>query len=153
TQDGIPLGGGVSGSSLPQNPFVVSPSLVNPLSPSSAPRIAFADVNGDGSPDLILAAGPGSPPLVTVIDGTALNANPDGTLTALQALPASAFLAQFYAYDPRFQGGINLAAGDLDGDGVAEIVTGAEIGGGPHVRRFKLVPAAAGSPTRMTAVQ
>src|SRR5206468_1819547 len=42
----------------------------------------------------------------------------------------------FYAYDSTFPGGVFVATGDLDGDGVAEIVTGAGEGGGPHVRIF-----------------
>lgn len=44
----------------------------------------------------------------------------------------------FYAYAPSFTGGVFVAAADLDGDGVAEIVTGPGQGGGPHVRVFRL---------------
>jgi hypothetical protein len=39
----------------------------------------------------------------------------------------------FMAYDPRFLGGVYVAAGEFDGDGNADIVTGADAGGGPHV--------------------
>ena len=47
-------------------------------------------------------------------------------------------VASFYAYDPAFTGGVDVAAADVTGDGVAEIITGAGPGGGPHVRAFSL---------------
>ena len=37
-------------------------------------------------------------------------------------------------YDPSFSGGIYVAAADVNGDGVADIITGAGAGGGPHVK-------------------
>jgi hypothetical protein len=42
----------------------------------------------------------------------------------------------FLAYVPQFTGGVFVAAGDLDGDGRAELVTGAGRGGLPRVRVF-----------------
>src|SRR5262249_33539975 len=42
----------------------------------------------------------------------------------------------FMAYCPSFTGGVYVAAGDLNGDGWADIVTGAGAGGGPHVEVF-----------------
>jgi len=46
--------------------------------------------------------------------------------------------AEFLAYDTDFTGGVRLAVGDVNGDGVEEIVTGAGPGGGPQVRIFSL---------------
>ncbi|MEA2065128.1 MAG: S8 family peptidase, partial [Patescibacteria group bacterium] len=46
------------------------------------------------------------------------------------------FLKEFFAYDKNFRGGVNVATGDIDGDGIDEIIAGAGNGGGPHVRIF-----------------
>jgi len=45
--------------------------------------------------------------------------------------------ASFKAYAENFQGGVDLALCDLNGDGQMEIVTGAGFGGGPHIRIFE----------------
>jgi hypothetical protein len=42
----------------------------------------------------------------------------------------------FYAYNESFRGGVSLACGDLDSDGANEIVTGAGVSGGPHIKTF-----------------
>jgi len=79
--------------------------------------VAVGDVNGDGKADIITGAGPSGGPHVEVWDGHSF-----------------AKLSQFYAYDPHFTGGVRVAAGDVDGDGHADIITGAGPGGGPHVK-------------------
>ena len=43
---------------------------------------------------------------------------------------------KFLAYDNNFSNGVNLAVGDLNKDGLSEIITGAGPGGAPHVRAF-----------------
>ena len=83
--------------------------------------VAYGDLNNDGEKDIVAAAGPGGGPHVKVFDG--LNGNE---------------IASFYAYDANFRGGVNVAVGDLDGDGNNELITGAGAGGGPHVKAFAL---------------
>ena len=82
-------------------------------------RVATGDVNGDGTPDLITAPGPTGGPQIKVFNGK------DGTL-----------LSSFMAYASSFTGGVYVAAADVDGDGRAEIITGAGGGGGPQVNVF-----------------
>jgi uncharacterized protein (TIGR03118 family) len=92
-------------------------------------NLAVADVNGDGVPDVIVAAGPGGGPHLKVIDGTKLN-----LVLANGEISDSALLASFFAYDPTFTGGVNVAAADINGDSHADIITGAGPGGGPHAK-------------------
>ena len=50
---------------------------------------------------------------------------------------AAAGAAVAVPYSEAWRGGMYVAAGDLDDDGVDEIVSGADSGGGPHVRTFE----------------
>ncbi len=40
------------------------------------------------------------------------------------------------AYEQQFRGGVRVATGDVNGDGVDDVITGAGVGGGPRVRVF-----------------
>src|SRR5207248_4659873 len=84
--------------------------------------IAAGDVNGDGFADIVCGAAAGGGPNVTVFSGRDLGRTR---------------LLSFFPYDPHFTGGVRVAAGDVDGDGVADIVTGAGPGGGPNVTVYK----------------
>jgi hypothetical protein len=86
--------------------------------------VAVADVNHDGFADIITGAGASGGPHVKVFDGKSLT---NGTLSTLYS---------FMAYDPRFLGGVSVAAGDVNHDGFADIITAPGAGGGPDVRVF-----------------
>ena len=81
------------------------------------------DVNGDGMDDIVTGA------------GATRRSSRSG---AHGERGSRVEIASFYAYDPAFTGGVFVASGDVNGDGVAEIITGAGPGGGPHVRAFSL---------------
>jgi hypothetical protein len=89
-----------------------------PFSPAftGGVRVAVGDINGDGYPDIICAAGPGGGPDVVVFSGK------DGSV-----------LRNFFAFGEDFTGGVYLAAGDVNGDGYADIICGADAGGGPDI--------------------
>jgi len=81
------------------------------------------DVNGDGIDEIIAATGPKTAPKIAIFktDG-------DGTVTKLK---------EFTTFG-NHNGGIRIAAGDMDGDGKDEIIAGADAGGGPRVNVFKI---------------
>jgi hypothetical protein len=84
--------------------------------------VAAGDLDGDGRAEIITSPGAGGGPHMQVFNGQ-----------------SGASIASFLAYDPNFRGGVTVATTDLDGDGRAEILTGAGPGGGPHVKAFSHV--------------
>ncbi|HVK14058.1 MAG TPA: Ig-like domain-containing protein [Gemmataceae bacterium] len=88
-------------------------------------RAAVGDVNGDGVGDLVIAAGFGGGPRVAVFDGKQLGGNGGPKL-----------FGDFFAFETELRNGVYVAAGDLNGDGKGEVITGAGPGGGPRVSAF-----------------
>lgn len=103
---------GVAGSLL-QSFFAYDQSFTGGV------HVAVGDLNGDGLAEVVTGPGAGHTPEVGIFGGTS------GTE-----------IRTFLVEDSGFTGGIFVAAGDVDGDGFAEIITGAGPGAGPHVRVF-----------------
>lgn len=80
--------------------------------------IAVGDVNGDGQKEIVVAAGPFHSPMVRVFTANGVK------------------LSEFLAYDENMNAGVNVAIGDLDGDGTDEIVTGPGKGNAPQIKIF-----------------
>lgn len=80
-------------------------------------KTAVGDIDGDGQKEIITSTNQGGGPQVRIFDS------------------AGSLEGQFMAYAPAFRGGVNIATGDVDGDGLDEIVT-ATASGAPHVRIF-----------------
>jgi hypothetical protein len=87
-------------------------------------RVAAADLNGDGNADVIVAPGPGTPEQLVVFSGSALM---NGLTTEL---------AHFFPHGASFNKGLFVAAGDINGDGTPDIITGEDAGGTSLVRVF-----------------
>jgi hypothetical protein len=88
---------------------------------SQGVETATGRVTTSWRPDVVTGTSEGAGPLVKVMD-------PNN----------GAVLAQWYAYDPNFRGGVFVATGDVDGDGYDEVITAPGRGGGPHVRVWKV---------------
>jgi hypothetical protein len=86
--------------------------------------VAVGDVNGDGVDDIATGAGASGGPHVRAFT---------------MATDGLSELASFFAFDPIVTGGVTVAVGDVDGDGVGDIVVGAGASGGSHVRAFSLI--------------
>lgn len=83
-------------------------------------RVAVGDVNGDGTPDIIAGSGAGAAGRVQAFNFANL-----------------AVLQDFFPFGTAFTGGLFVAAGDIDGDGIAEILVGA--GAQPVLKTFSTV--------------
>lgn len=84
--------------------------------PSGGKRIAAGDIDDDGTTEILVASGPGVAPSVRVLDVL-------GNL-----------VSEFHPYAPGMTSGLFVEAGDFNGDGKDEVVTGTDVGAGPQVQ-------------------
>jgi len=111
-------GAGIEASAIDFQAYGVSKWGVN---------VSCGDIDGDGFDEIITGAGPGSEygPHVR-----GWNCDGDGSATAIGEV-------SYLAYGTN-RWGVNVACGDIDGDGIDEIITGAGPGAvfGSHVRAW-----------------
>jgi len=88
-------------------------------------RATMTDLNGDGTNDLVVAAGIGGGPRIAIYDGKTVN--------IATARPTS-LAADFFAFEPALRNGAFVAGGDFNGDGFGDLAFGAGPGGGPRIR-------------------
>lgn len=91
--------------------------------------VTIGDFDGDLIKDAAIGAGESGGPRVQVF-----SFNQFGTPLFNFANPL--VISNFFAYESTFRNGVRVAAGDLDGDEVDELVTGAGPGGGPAVKVY-----------------
>ncbi len=81
--------------------------------------LSIGNVTGTGEKEIITGTRNGGGPHIRVFSG-------HGRLLS----------GGFFAFHPKFRGGVNVAVGDTNGNGLNEIIVGAGVGGGPHVQIY-----------------
>lgn len=120
----------------PENPFpslneatrkskpVVYPALPGEILPyggnfKGEVSLAMGNLDVDQASEQVTTPGAGGGPYVKTFDSN------------------NASLGGFFAYDAELRCGLDVAMGDVDNDGVDEIITGPKKGCGPHVKVFE----------------
>jgi hypothetical protein len=109
---------------------------INPFEPTftGGVYVSAGDLTGDGIPDLVISPDEGGGPRVRVFSG--------GNNFAQ--------VIDFFGIDdPDFRGGARTAVGDVNGDGVGDLVVAAGFLGGPRVAGYSGLSLAAGAPTKV----
>ena len=98
---------------------IISQWYAYPVSFTGGVFVAVGDIGNDGTFEVVTGAGQGGAPVVAIWDPFTGN-----------------LITQFMAYAESFTGGVRVGINDGNGDAIADILTGAGPGGGPHVKAF-----------------
>ncbi|MFO0802276.1 MAG: FG-GAP-like repeat-containing protein [Gemmataceae bacterium] len=104
-------------------------------------RPALGDINHDGTPDLLIAAGFGGGPRIALFRGDTLFTTRTKIVGDFFAFPEDA---------KTLRNGVFAALGDINGDGYADLVFGGGPGGGPRVHILSGQLLTTGSPNLFT---
>ncbi|CAN5545586.1 hypothetical protein BH11PLA2_BH11PLA2_25290 [soil metagenome] len=90
-------------------------------------RAAVSDINGDGFGDLMWAAGAGGGPRIATFNGKLLD---NGNNAAFK------LTGDFFALSTTLRDGAFLAGGDVNGDGIGDLIAGGGSGAPPQIVGF-----------------
>ena len=101
-----------------QNGNTIRNIQLSDLNLAGGVRVGAGDVNGDGRADALVAGGPGGAARVAAFDGG-----------------NGMHLYDFFPFEAGYTGGVDVAAGDVTGDGFADLIVG-QTSGASAVRIF-----------------
>lgn len=98
-------------------------------------RVAVGDVNGDGVPDIAVGATSPGGPRITIWDGNGIAGAAGNNLA-----PTINPLANFFVFEESQRDGAFISLGDVNNDGLADIIAGGGPNGGPRIRIADMAP-------------
>jgi hypothetical protein len=102
-------------------------------------NVATGDVTGDGIDDVIVGAGTGGNGRVRIFDGASTSATPTALL-------------DFRPFGTTYRGTVFVAAGDVNGDGLAEVIASSGTGSPAEVRVLEVSNGTIHTPTLLTTI-